>query len=474
MDLKSNSDQSIPETKECYGYETLAPVEIRLLDLDSFLELINEYKIGTVWSCYGPDCNKFKHENGTLPIFDNQGPSPLVFFFVKDNIIFSAESKGFKKLKDYVSAKKGGFIDYRAFDLIEQISKRWDIHSVASLYYSSIRHEYKNFYDFYRSFHFYNYFQDYSTYLEEGAPAIEQGFKKYNDYVDAKERGFQSAADYYGAMSLHIRDECEYHDFKVLDGQMYDYGFDSPFEFHIFHNLNKLRGGQIIKLKDLKNKLQHESETYSREWYDKNLNEITVELLKNVLSNHKKFKELGKIISIEEQHATGIYRSYEAYSLYRNNLIYVDGSNVAWNHRSRRRGDAPFAKNIKVVVKELEKLGFREISVLCDNNLFDDVVDKDVYKRLSSSQKIYVVEKGKVADEWLLRFNKGKDCYIISGDKYRQYLNIYPELEKHIIDFQVIGDEAKFDEKIKEILDGIIPDDNFPALCHQFNGVEDF
>jgi hypothetical protein len=466
---KSNPEIEFPETKECKGYETLARVEIRMNDLETFLDLVKENKVKVIWSCNSQKCNKYKDSNSELLSHSSLNPYPLVFFFVQDNIIYSAESEGFKNLKDYVKAKDRGFLDYRAFDLLDYISKKYDILSIASIYYDAIRDGYSNLVEFNKSFRFYDNFESFDIYKKEAVKALEHGFKKYDDYYDAKNKRFSKGDEYYEAKSLKIHDYCEYKDYITFDTKMYDYGFDSCFEFHIFHILSRLRGGQTLKLEELEDKLRYESETYSREWYDKSIPEITEKLIEDTLSNNAKFKELGKLTTIEETDPLGLSRTHKVYSLYRNNTIYIDGSNVAWNHGSKRRGDTPYAKNIMIVVEALEKLDFKEILVLCDNNLYDIIKDKDIYRQLSASNRIYVVNKGTIADEWLLKFSEGKDCYIVSDDKYREYRSEYPTITDHIISFQVIGQEAKFNKKINEILDGIVPNNKLPPLCHQSN-----
>ena len=115
----------------------------------------------------------------------------------------------------------------------------------------------------------------------------------------------------------------------------------------------------------------------------------------------------------------------------------------------------------------MEEIGFKRVLVLCDNNLYKDVADKDIYKELSQLEVLHVVSKGSVADEWLLRFKEGKDRFIIANDKYKKYWSKYPDIKNHRIGFQVIGNEARFDEKIFEIVDGILPENELPKLCYQ-------
>ena len=474
--LKKNGNPEIdtPETKDCLGYENLGACDIRLQGLKEFLDSVRKNKVGIIWSCNSLYCDKCKGAAKELSNHDSDNLHSRIFFFVCDNVIYSVESEGFKSLKDYVEAGDRGFLGNMAFDLLECISKKFDLHSVASIYYAAINNGYSSFNEFNKSYKFYGKFMLYDTYKKEAVKAIELGFDTYDDYYDAKNYNFPTSDEYYKAKELKIHDHCEYQDYLTLNGKMRYYGFNSCFEFHIFHILSRLRGGQTLKVEALKDKLRCESDTYSREWYDKSTSEISETLIEDILSNRRKFKELGKLISIEGQVTPGPIGSHKIYSLYRNNTIYVDGSNVAWNNGSGEHGDKPYAKNIEIVVNALKKLDFKEISVLCDNNLYDIIEDKEIYSQLSESHIISAVKRGNTADEWLLRFREGKDCYIISNDKFREYLVEYPELNGYIINFHVTGGEAKFTEKINEVLDGIVPDYGLPRLSHESNCKERF
>ena len=56
-------------------------------------------------------------------------------------------------------------------------------------------------------------------------------------------------------------------------------------------------------------------------------------------------------------------------------------------------------------------------------------------------RSLYVVSKGNVADEWLLRFEEDKDRFIIANDKYKKYWKTYSDIKGHRIGFQVVGNQ---------------------------------
>jgi hypothetical protein len=148
----------LPEVKRCMGYEKLGSVEIRLLDLDSFISYAKKFKPDNIWSCYGELCNKFKTADGKPPDFEWQGPYPYIFFFVKGNEIYSAESGGFKQLGDYLNAKNIGFLREEAHNLRDCVSERYEKMTLASLYYETKRNGYKKFNEFNMAYIFYNDF----------------------------------------------------------------------------------------------------------------------------------------------------------------------------------------------------------------------------------------------------------------------------------------------------------------------------
>ena len=448
----------LPEVKRCVGYEKLGCAEIRLPDMDSFISSAMEFKPDTIWSCYGPICNKYKTADGTPPNFEWEKPHPNIFFFVKGNEIDSAESEGFELLGDYLNAKKTGFLQNKADDLRACASKRYENISVASLYYEAKQYGYTDFNEFNMSYRFYDDFEPVATFRNEKYILKKLRFEKKKDWEIAKQEGFEKSKDYYDADSREIKSYCEYKDFKILRDKGIEYGITTPYKFHIFHIINRLRGGQRIGIEDMKAKLRNESYHYKKDWYEWDWGDVTTEQLSLILSSEKPFNTVGKLTTNSGN---------LEYSPYRNDTIFVDGSNVAWNNGSSEHGDKPYAKNIKAVLNKLKEIGFKNVRVICDHNLYKKVLDKDVYKELSDIGVLDVVQKGTTADLWLIKFREGKDRFIVSNDMFREYLEQPPDLEKHRISFQVSGDEATFDEKIYDIFDGYLPKNELPRLCRQ-------
>ncbi len=117
--------------------------------------------------------------------------------------------------------------------------------------------------------------------------------------------------------------------------------------------------------------------------------------------------------------------------------------------------------------KSLKSLGFKNVVVLCDNNLSGMVDDIEIYNELNEKGILTTVESGNTADEWLIRFQRDKDVYIVSRDRFKDFRKSNPSLKGHVIKFHIAGNEATFVETIYKVIDGISVDRNFPHLCRQ-------
>ncbi|MCD6399074.1 MAG: hypothetical protein J7L08_04090, partial [Candidatus Aenigmarchaeota archaeon] len=102
-------------------------------------------------------------------------------------------------------------------------------------------------------------------------------------------------------------------------------------------------------------------------------------------------------------------------------MIVVDGSNVAWNHGSRERGDKPLVKNIEIMVNSLQKKGFKRVVVYCDANLRYEVPDKSKYEELIQKDILRSVPSKTIADYFIIDFAQRYDLFIVTGDKYSDW-----------------------------------------------------
>ena len=192
VEMTNNGAYKIPKVTECQGYESLGSTEIRLDGLDSFLENAKDSKIDKIWSCYAPLCNKFKTADGKFPDFERMDYFAEIFFFVVNKVIYSVESDGYRSLYDYINAKEMGFLDPRVYSLMNEVSKKYKVKSVASLYYTAVNDGFKNLVDFADSFNFYDDYKSFSTYQKEHYLSAKLGFKKKYDWEIAESKGFKN------------------------------------------------------------------------------------------------------------------------------------------------------------------------------------------------------------------------------------------------------------------------------------------
>jgi hypothetical protein len=455
--MAESNNYKIPAAEDCVGYSNLACIEIRLDGMQSFIDRVNSDTPKELWSCYALICDKFapRIESNS----DYEVEPVKIFFYVNGNSIISASSEGFKTIADYLEAVELGFYGENGTTLLFEMRNFYKDPSRASLYSDSKNYGYPDAEIFLKYWKFYEKLVRYEEKKKEFEEAQELRYLKIWDFEEGRMEGFRNGKDYYESKDLEIEFKCDYDDYKVLSGQCEKYGFKKPYEAHIFHILSRYRGGQAINLREVFKKWISESFYYDKQWYGIGIKSKTEHRLREILSNGKKFVEIGKIAGDPPE-----------FVLYRNDTIYVDGSNVAWNGGSKEKGDVPHALNIRIAAELLKSLGFRNVAVLCDNNLFDDVDDKEVYKELKGKRILEQVHSGHTADEWLIRFGKNKDAYIVSNDKFKKQRKIEPDLKVHMIRFQIAGEKAVFYDSIHNVIDGIKPDGGLPHLCREKNG----
>ena len=126
-------------------------------------------------------------------------------------------------------------------------------------------------------------------------------------------------------------------------------------------------------------------------------------------------------------------------------LIYIDGSNIAYTRYNQ--WNKPVLNDIILLIDYLiEKLGFPKdkIHCICDPSLKYHI-DKPIEYKILVKEGL-ITEASKAADEFILSFAlKHEFCFIISNDKFRQYINQLPSkqwLEDRRVSFMFIGDQV--------------------------------
>ncbi len=126
-------------------------------------------------------------------------------------------------------------------------------------------------------------------------------------------------------------------------------------------------------------------------------------------------------------------------------IVYIDGSNVAWNNGSKKNGDRPNARNIIYVIEEIKKRNPKDIVTFCDANLKYEVEDKNILSEAKKKYDIREVPAGTKADTYIIGFaEKKKNAYVITNDTFGDYLKVNPKSipywNEHRIAFMVDKD----------------------------------
>lgn len=134
-----------------------------------------------------------------------------------------------------------------------------------------------------------------------------------------------------------------------------------------------------------------------------------------------------------------------------NCIIYVDGSNVAYTNQLHNK--KPLLCNlINLISYLIESIGFHKekIYCICDPSLRYHIDKPLEYKQLIEEGLIY--EAPKIADEMILSFAlKHKFCWIISNDRFREYIDQLPSrewLEERRVPFMIIGDKLSLSPNV--------------------------
>ncbi|MFX1569440.1 MAG: hypothetical protein ACFFCV_13845 [Promethearchaeota archaeon] len=125
--------------------------------------------------------------------------------------------------------------------------------------------------------------------------------------------------------------------------------------------------------------------------------------------------------------------------------VYIDGSNIAYSRFNELQ--KPVLSDLLLVYDYLVKiLKFKQenIHCICDPAL-KYYIDKPIDYRGLIREGV-IIEAPKLADEFILSFALKHDtCFIISNDKFRDYIEQLPSrqwLEERRISFMIINEEV--------------------------------
>ncbi len=129
-------------------------------------------------------------------------------------------------------------------------------------------------------------------------------------------------------------------------------------------------------------------------------------------------------------------------------IILVDGSNIAWNHKDKKKGGKPLAKNIGLMMEYLKNnKGFEKVVVFCDANLKYLVDDRKKYDELVQAGTLHPVPSRTIADYFLIDYAQRYGAYIVTGDKFRDWKEDarkfgWARAEIETRDFKITGGEV--------------------------------
>ena len=103
-------------------------------------------------------------------------------------------------------------------------------------------------------------------------------------------------------------------------------------------------------------------------------------------------------------------------------VVIVDGSNVAFHRVGKGKGRV---KNIKIILKTLEKKGF-DVKIVIDASLRHRIDKPNELERLIREGKVIQAPPGSPADYFILKMAEDLNAIIVSNDMYRDWWKEFP------------------------------------------------
>lgn len=385
------------------------------------------------------------------------------FLIVDKNLCFKLKCNDYKNLDDYeeavgklfpnaidyYEAKKGGYFTYKEFDdcrrtgivdrtiyqkaqklgfvdnyerFLEKVEKNKNtlpsiysfekFDTAMKIYEYAMTNGFKDYGDFDKAF----FLGFTSQFIYEEAKG--KGFTYAEDYNNAFKMGFHSQKEYLEAKQLKIPNKIEFDKYSSLKNSSKNgtIGYDEIQLIKILKTHSESKKLTLKKIKELLEKDQEEMK-FERDgakilpdWYVQRIDKE--ENLKLFLKDTKDLKEYGFYDKEGE---------YFEISRISKDIIYVDGSNVAYNSSNRDDRQKPKLKHIKDLADELIKMRFMEIRVIADASLRHKLEDKEKLDDLKKVVKYMEAPANTTADEFLLECLKKEKCYLVSNDTYKDW-----------------------------------------------------
>lgn len=417
--------------------------EIHLNDIYSFEKVLEIYKVKLIYILLSDENEKVSFyfpENETIYIKEANGFESVEDYlasaaagFKKAENYYKATEEGYETLiefkqvkdlgienkEDYLKAKNNGFI--KGF---ETFKKKYTVYSEnknlpplfcdfddpVKLAYYAFKQGFKNYSEFER-------IMDLGfVSISDFQRAKKNSFKDGREYYYAQKSGFSIYREWKEASELKIKSKHEYDNYKELkknvpEGMSHD-------QFFIYIFLKNCDNGKIWMRDDLwkQIKLQEEKISISLEgspskvlplWYNNSL--LTEDDFNKFLSENKLIRNQG-FYDVEKG-------NFEIFKIDKYK-IYMDASNVAFS--SRENGKA-YYENIKIAVKALLKLGFKDIIPIADASLKHKVADIDKLPHIKTLTNYIEAPANTSADEFLIESAKKYKCFIVSNDTFSDW-----------------------------------------------------
>jgi hypothetical protein len=345
---------------------------------------------------------------------------------------YEARDKGLSTMKELEEMRKTGATGREALRKLKQfgIFNEWDnflkdtekykdklpknidpdmLKSPEAVTEYALKNGWRDYKDFY--YGFLNGFPDKDT----SDKAQKTGFIYARDFYDALEKGFFTAREYEEAAFHGIDSKKEYDDFSQWNKKAGNDAFD---ETALIATIEATEDGKklsISKVRELyKECLNNITEKYNGtlpKWFSCKLTDDA--LLINFLKEKPRLKEIG--VFDEEG---------EFFQLTRlsNELILIDGSNVAYFEKKGEHSNKPHTANIIKVVKMLHEMRYKNIVVIADASLKHKLNDwKEKSGELLKLAKYSEAPAQTTADEFLISRAKEERCRIVTNDTFRDW-----------------------------------------------------
>lgn len=417
--------------------------EIFIASIESYIKLLELHKPKSLFRVANGKGGEFVFASGNVAFrFNAAGYKTVDDFhlaslnsFPSSEDFYEAASGGYTSYREFLESKKFGIDDKKIFlaaskagfvkgfdDFISRYEKYktasttkeipGDIDNAVKLYEYSKSKGFDNYRDFSSAYD--KGFLDVNYYSE----AKRKGFSDADEFFKAIRAGFGDAAEYREAKKLIIATKKEYKDYlyfmKAVDEEKC---FD---EFQMEEILEGLENGSTHSLEALREKLEEAQEKYKRAFENEPLKILPL-WYKKKIDTEAKFIEFLKLPEIKK--SKGFYcdelREFQIFRASKEK-IYIDASNVAMNNSNAGNQKAKIS-NLKIVVDELLKKKYNDITIIADASLKHRAADYDLLKEFPETVHYHEVPAHTIADEFLIANAKNDKCKIVSNDTFSDW-----------------------------------------------------